>query len=165
MTYKKIYNIILNSFTGIPEVTDINNDVTYYINWDKVYMPNTSYHMKFSFVSATNGLQGDIFVPKISIDAFSNVYNYENTVADGLVQNGHIGTLKINNVLNNDGTNNTFDNYLYSNFDDNPPCYLEGKPMSNTIRVRILNDEGSLYTNTAGSFSEYTLILSFIPLE
>lgn len=153
---KKITNVVLNSNNALSG--SVNNDANYFIDWNAILKPNTPYILHWNYVGQINTLTAASKLALVRVNFqmenygnTSNVYGAPSTTTIGALRSFYL-----NGALN----------YLFADDSNNPPIYLENRPYSNTINVRIeTNDAPPVLWKDNATVpvvnNAYTLILSF----
>lgn len=133
------YNIIINSLTKIAGTNYSNYEYTY--DWGLI--PEGKYEMTFSFTSAatTDNTLLTILIP----DLGATMNNFTTATNTGGNYANMLGTVTNINSL-----------YYKSCVNENPPIYLNNRPMNSRFSVYVLDNTGT-FKNIAVA---YILILS-----
>jgi hypothetical protein len=140
----KIYNVNLNYFSSNSgsETTNAN----YELDWYNLLPPNKAFKLTFSFQASINSVNNFRF-PYITTNILG--YSYANAT-NGFNNSYILGTLKLYQAFSN--------NYGYycSSTTDNPPIYLDSRPTTSTLNVKILDNINRIpfvdaYFSTAGA--------------
>lgn len=160
----KIVNVILNSNNAIDiaGVTEVNNDLTYNVDWGAILKPHTPYKLHWSYTGQPNTLTASSKLAQVQIDFQMEQY-LNQTSTYGAPTTYTIGCLRsfyLNGTIN----------YLFADDSNNPPIYLKNRPYNNIIRVRVLTNDATPVAWTDNAVTpiannNYVLILSFQEME
>ena len=123
----KIYNVNLNYFSSNSgsETTNAN----YELDWYNLLPANKAFKLTFSFQASINSVNNFRF-PYITTNILG--YSYANAT-NGYNNSYMLGTLKLYQAFSNYG-------YYCSTSTDNPPIYLDSRPTTSTLNVKILDN-------------------------
>ena len=139
----RIYNIV---FQGEVAPETASSKVFYY-DWGK--LPDGPYKVTFSF-SVRDQTLTNTTVANIFMDL--GQFLPQATVIGATPRIDYLGSL----FYSGTGTSK----HLYAGINDNPPIYLNTRPMNNTVAIRIFNN--TVAEQTYGIVNnQYTLCLSF----
>ena len=139
----RIYNVV---FQGVNTPETASSKVFYY-DWG--VLPDKPYKVSFSFSSRIQTLANTTvanifmdlgqFLPQASVNGSTPRIDY-------------LGSCRVSGT----GTNQ----YLFAGITDNPPIYLNTRPMNNTVRLLI--QDNTVANQSYGILNDqYTLCLSF----
>lgn len=155
----KIVNVVVNSNNAINGST--NNNATYNIDFGTILKPRVPYKLHWTYVGQPNVLTAASKIAQVQVDF--NMEQYSGGSIYGAPTTFIIGTLR-SFYLN--GTTN----YLFCDDGNNPPIYLQNRPMNNTIRVQVLTNDATpvAWTDNAAvpvANGNYIMTLSFQEME
>ena len=139
----RIYNVVFEG-TNAPETA---SSKVYYYDWG--VLPDGQYKVTFSFSSRIQTLTNTT-VANIFMDL--GQFLPQATVNGSTPRIDYLGSLKYSGT----GTNQ----FLFAGVTDNPPIYLNTRPMNNNVHILIQNN--TVAEQTYGIVNDaYTLCLSF----
>ena len=154
LSKKAIYNVVVNSANGIGVV---NSQKKY--NFDWTILPEGKYEVHYSYIGEINAFNGT----KMAL------LNVELGCSKVFVTGPTIQA-QTSNFL---GTLVPLSAQLGANFDvlraedfTNPPLHLDNRPFNQQFEVKVTDETGALYTDSAAAdLAPYVLTLSFDLLE
>lgn len=131
---KRIVNVILNSNNAISGST--NSNANYFVDWSAILKLNTPYKLHFTYVGQSNVLTAASKLAQVQVNfLMENYFNKTNNTI-GVPKTFTIGVLRsayLNGTINN----------LYAGDNDNPPIYLENRPLNNNFNVSVLTNDAT----------------------
>ena len=160
MCKSKTINVILNSNNRL--AGGATNNASFYVDWSAILKDRTPYKVHFSYVGMPNTFT--IATKLAQVHANFNMKNYLNQNSN----NGAPTTLTLG-ILRSFYLNGTL-NYLFADDINNPPAYIENRPLENTINIKILTTDAVpiLWSDNAGAPlapNNWVLTLSFEEME
>ena len=134
----KIYNVQLNSANATTITTAFSN-VVYNIDWAGLLPPNKKFKVTFSFMASLNYGNNGTF-PAITTNLLGHTYRPATRGFQNSYYLGHLRPIPVINSIT--ATFNSYVNYTASVI-DNPPIYLESRPINNNLQVVISNGTGT----------------------
>jgi hypothetical protein len=161
----KTYNVVFNSAIA---GSGNNSNQTFFYDWSE--LEQGQYKCSFSMICQV-GANPNL---NVVVGVFMDLGQSETFVAQpfntgvlgaNYMTPSFIGTLGVNNLLNTVLANTTV--YAYSNFEDNPPFYLQKRPPSNSIQIGIYIVRGTPFPSTYNPvlIGNYTLTLHLEKLD
>ena len=154
LSKKANYNVLVNSVNGTGAV---NSQKKYNFDWS--VLPQGKYEVRFSFISEVNNCNG-LKTAQLHVElGGSKVFTTGTTIAaqtSNLI--GNLQPLTIEVAL--------VDAVFRTDTTTNPPVFLDNRPYQQQFEVKVLDENGALYTDGAGlDLAPYILTLSFDLLE
>jgi len=130
----KIYNITLNQ---VQATSGASTNASYNVDWDNLLPSDKKFKLTFSFNASNNWVISNK-IPYITTNLLG--YTYKNAT-NGFQNSYLLGTLRRDIAFGN------WCNF-YASVIDNPPIYLERRPMNPNLNIKILdNTTGSEFTD------------------
>jgi len=151
---KRDVSVYLNG--GIGNYTTFNN-ITYFIDWEKLLEDNTNYYLTFSFGSNSYTLTNTTCVALLTTNLLlGNVYEASSTQN---AQTSDVLGMIYSQVGGISGTNNN----LVAEQNTNGSRYLIGRPRLNQFYIKITELDGTTLNSAVDA--NYGLILHFTPAD
>ena len=149
----KIYNVQLNAVNATTITTAYSN-VTYNIDWADLLPPNRRFKLTFACMAGLNYGNNNTF-PAITTNLLGNAYKPATNGFQNSYYLGHLRPMPV--IFPNTSSLSAYSNYTAA-ITDNPPIYLENRPIDKNLRVQISNGTGTSdfhenYLSVAGSGS------------
>ena len=149
----KIYNVQLNSVNATTIISAYSN-VIYNIDWADLLPPNRRFKLTFSCMAGLNYGNNNTF-PAITTNLLGNTYRPATNGFQNSYYLGHLRPMPV--IFPNTSSLATYSNYTAA-ITDNPPIYLENRPINNNLQVHMFNGTGTNdfhenYLSVAGSGS------------
>ena len=132
------FTLYLNSERGVKTTIGSTQSVEYTFNWS-VLEENSEYELTFTYACRDVSVltADDHYAIRIrGLGALNN--NYTPTSSSVASSNQIIGMIHPETVVNKNGNNIVYTNYLYADTVTNPPVFIRQKPTGNTFRVEIV---------------------------
>jgi hypothetical protein len=134
----KIYNVQLNS-ENASTITTANSNLTYNICWADLLPSNKKFKVTFGFMGGLNFGRNSTF-PSITTNLLGNTYRPALNGYENSYYLGHLTPIVAMTPITSPII--TYVNYTAS-VTDNPPIYLDNRPMNNNLQVKISNGTGT----------------------
>jgi hypothetical protein len=134
----KIYNVQLNSVNA-STITSAYSNVIYNIDWADLLPKDKKFILRFAFMGGLNYGNNNTF-PSITTNLLGHTYK---PATNGFQNSYYLGHLKpIPVIAPNSASLTAYSNYTACIY-DNPPIYLDNRPMDNNLNVQISNGTGT----------------------
>jgi hypothetical protein len=154
MVGKRDVSVYLNG--GVGNYTTFNN-ITYFIDWEKLLENNTDYYLTFSFGSNSYTLTNSTCVGLLTTNLMLGSV-YEATSTQNAKTSDVLGVI-YSQVGGTTATNNN----LVAEQNTNGTRYLIGRPRLNEFYIRIMELDGTTLSSVIDQ--NYGLILHFTPVD
>ena len=134
----KKYTVQLNSVNATT-ITSAYSNVTYNIDWADLLPTNKKFKVTFAFMGGLNFGNNNTF-PSIKTNLLGNAYKPATNGYQNSYYLGHLIPYVVMKPITTPIIN--YVNYTASVI-DNPPIYLENRPMNNNLQVVISNGTGT----------------------
>jgi hypothetical protein len=154
LSKKAIYNVICNSVNGIGAT---NSQKKYNFDWST--LPQGKYEVHYSYVGEINAYNGtknallnvELGCSKVFVCGANTQAQTSNFLGCLIPLSAQLGA--------------GFDIFRVEDM-TNPPIHLDSKPSNNFFEVKVTDEAGALYTDSAAAdLAPYILTLSFDLLE
>jgi len=149
----KSYNVILNSVNSIQNGVGYNNCI---YNFDWSVLENRAYYVHFTYIGEVNNLDG-LSIALVSSDFIGNQNTFQATATSTSSQTSNILGFIKPYILG-------ASSFLLAEDNTNPPIYINSRPQNNIFNVRIINNDGNLFSPVVSELAPYILNLRFVPV-
>ena len=126
----RIVNVVVNSNNALAGST--NNNAEYNIDFGAILKPSTPYKMHWTYVGQPNTVTAATKLAQVQVSfnmeqySAGSIYGAPTTMTIGCLR-----TFYVNGTVN----------YLFADDSNNPPVYLQTRPMGGSFRVQVLTND------------------------